>query len=184
MTKQYRAYSLRCSGLANKIKTDVFISDSVDILDEPGESNRYIGLWDTGATITAISSRIVDNLKLPIMTELQSSGANGIFKTTVHVIDIWLPNYLVFRKVPVARTDLMSDIDVLIGMDIIRRGDFSISNFNGKTVFSYRSPSVSTTDYVEQGELLKQVKSTKIERNAPCTCGSGRKYKNCCGRGK
>ena len=26
------------------------------------------------------------------------------------------------------------------------------------------------------------VKEAKIGRNAPCPCGSGKKYKNCCGR--
>jgi preprotein translocase subunit SecA len=26
------------------------------------------------------------------------------------------------------------------------------------------------------------VKSEKVGRNAPCPCGSGKKYKNCCGR--
>jgi hypothetical protein len=27
----------------------------------------------------------------------------------------------------------------------------------------------------------KQAKSTKVDRNAPCPCGSGKKYKKCCG---
>jgi preprotein translocase subunit SecA len=27
-----------------------------------------------------------------------------------------------------------------------------------------------------------QVKRAKIGRNDPCPCGSGKKYKNCCGR--
>ena len=27
-------------------------------------------------------------------------------------------------------------------------------------------------------------KAKKIGRNDPCPCGSGQKYKNCCGRGK
>ena len=29
---------------------------------------------------------------------------------------------------------------------------------------------------------LKAESNTKIDRNAPCTCGSGKKYKNCCGK--
>ncbi|MBF0101654.1 MAG: SEC-C domain-containing protein [Desulfobacterales bacterium] len=28
-----------------------------------------------------------------------------------------------------------------------------------------------------------QLKSTKVGRNDPCTCGSGKKYKKCCGVG-
>ena len=30
----------------------------------------------------------------------------------------------------------------------------------------------------------KKKKKTKIGRNDPCPCGSGKKYKYCCGRGK
>ena len=42
----------------------------------------------------------------------------------------------------------------------------------------------------EQGEVPQQVQKTpvrrdsdKVGRNDPCPCGSGKKYKNCCGRG-
>ena len=33
-------------------------------------------------------------------------------------------------------------------------------------------------------EPKKPVTKDKIGRNEPCPCGSGKKYKNCCGRGK
>jgi uncharacterized protein len=33
----------------------------------------------------------------------------------------------------------------------------------------------------EMREPLKPVRSEKIGRNQPCPCGSGRKYKKCCG---
>ncbi len=33
------------------------------------------------------------------------------------------------------------------------------------------------------GDAPEQQKSTKIGRNDPCPCGSGKKYKKCCGRG-
>jgi hypothetical protein len=31
-------------------------------------------------------------------------------------------------------------------------------------------------------ETLKEQRAKKVGRNEPCTCGSGRKYKNCCGK--
>lgn len=34
----------------------------------------------------------------------------------------------------------------------------------------------------EQNAQNKQIISTKIPRNAPCPCGSGKKYKNCCAK--
>ncbi|MGD9697495.1 SEC-C metal-binding domain-containing protein [Acinetobacter sp.] len=38
--------------------------------------------------------------------------------------------------------------------------------------------------YCEKGDtlfILKTVESIKPERNGPCYCGSGKKYKKCCG---
>ena len=40
----------------------------------------------------------------------------------------------------------------------------------------------------EQGQIKqnegkqKPIKKTKVGRNDPCPCGSGRKYKQCCGK--
>lgn len=40
--------------------------------------------------------------------------------------------------------------------------------------------------YFQDGQLVKQKPyiraAAKIERNAPCPCGSGKKYKKCCGK--
>ena len=36
--------------------------------------------------------------------------------------------------------------------------------------------------YKEQKRSTTVVKEKKIGRNEPCPCGSGKKYKNCCGK--
>ena len=38
--------------------------------------------------------------------------------------------------------------------------------------------------YTEQKKSGTVVKAHKIGRNDPCPCGSGKKYKFCCGRNK
>ena len=38
--------------------------------------------------------------------------------------------------------------------------------------------------YMEQKKSGTIVKPKKIGRNDPCPCGSGKKYKQCCGRNK
>lgn len=38
---------------------------------------------------------------------------------------------------------------------------------------------LDTGDYTY---IIKPVTSNKVGRNAPCTCGSGKKYKKCCGK--
>ncbi|MDL2224780.1 SEC-C domain-containing protein [Eubacteriales bacterium OttesenSCG-928-M02] len=37
-------------------------------------------------------------------------------------------------------------------------------------------------DIVKERNQSKQAVSEKIDRNAPCPCGSGKKYKKCCGK--
>ena len=34
-----------------------------------------------------------------------------------------------------------------------------------------------------EGTVRKPVTSKKVGRNDPCPCGSGKKYKKCCGQG-
>ena len=44
-------------------------------------------------------------------------------------------------------TEMLIDVDVLIGMDIISKGDFSITASQGKTKFSFQIPSTHDIDY-------------------------------------
>jgi uncharacterized protein YecA (UPF0149 family) len=71
-------------------------------------------------------------------------------------------------------------------MDVITRGDFTISNYQGKTVMTFRIPSIEKIDYVQQksdhSQQIPVKKGIQTGRNAPCPCGSGRKYKHCCGK--
>ena len=65
-------------------------------------------------------------------------------------------------------------------MDIIARGDFSISNTNGKTKFTFQIPATHEHDYVkEQQEKLHTpiIKPKVPGRNDPCPCGSKKSTK-------
>jgi len=52
-------------------------------------------------------------------------------------ISIGLPNMVMVDEVNVMICNLNQGFDLIIGMDIILFGDFSISNGNGKTLFSF-----------------------------------------------
>ena len=77
-------------------------------------------------------------------------------------------------------------------MDIISRGDFAVTNKNGKTTYSFRMPSIEQIDFVKQRPvnavnqtpvIASSSKAPKnIGRNQPCWCGSGKKYKHCHGK--
>ncbi|HUT75007.1 MAG TPA: SEC-C metal-binding domain-containing protein [Armatimonadota bacterium] len=66
-------------------------------------------------------------------------------------------------------------------MDVIGQGDFAVSSDTGKTLFSFRHPSGGPIDFVPSGSAERS-SGPKVGRNDPCPCGSGRKYKKCCGR--
>ena len=68
--------------------------------------------------------------------------------TPIYFIDIILNNEVVFNNWKVMGSKIGAQgIDILIGMDIISKGDFAISNYNGKTQFSFRLPSQQDVDY-------------------------------------
>ena len=153
----YHTFSTQYDSIAREIISDIFISDATIRIDFPNSDKTNVfqckGLWDTGATYSVISDKIVKQLKLPIISKTPIIGVNGRFETTTHIVDLWLPNHAVFRKVRVIKGTFNKEFDVLIGMDIITRGDFAISNFNGKTLFSFRSPSIASVDFVKIAEI-------------------------------
>ena len=79
---------------------------------------------------------------------------------------------------------------VLIGMDIINLGDFAVTNKNGRTAFSFRTPSIEYIDFghpkQKQPPPLQSpppaAATSKVGRNDPCPCGSGEKFKKCHGK--
>ncbi|MBO4308134.1 MAG: SEC-C domain-containing protein [Bacteroidales bacterium] len=138
-------------------------------------------IWDTGAEISAISNRVATELGLTPVNIARNITAAGEISVYIYAVNIFLPNNVNFAMVPVTGNDL-GDVDMLIGMDIISKGDFSITNVGGKTTFSFRIPSMERIDYVTAATPQPIVKAKEPGRNDPCPCGSGKKYKNCHGK--
>ncbi len=99
----------------------------------------------------------------------------------VYAINLFLPNQVGFQFIKVTE-GVLNGTDLLIGMDIISRGDFAISNFAGKTTFSFRVPSTKRIDFVEESKPKPIINTKKIGRNDSCYCGSGKKFKQCHGQ--
>jgi hypothetical protein len=139
--------------ISNQLKNEVNVSDyaksdhSKPAENQQIEKKECVALWDTGATSTVISSSVITALRLPTLGKVNVWGVGGPSRTTLHVIDLWLPNLIIIPKLQVTMGFLGNDIDVLIGMDVIGKGDFAVSNYNGKTAFTYRIPSLEFTDY-------------------------------------
>lgn len=151
---------------------------------DTAEKTNLNGIWDTGATGTVITKRIVDELKLvPTGITFVNTASESGKQVNTYLVDIYLKKDLKIEGVTVTEGTIGQGIDCLIGMDIINLGDFSITNFNGKTTFSFRIPSLHEIDYYAEAQKRKPiVVGHKQERNEPCDCGSGKKYKHCHGK--
>lgn len=169
------------SGILRSLKTDCGVS-LPHILNGGKNSepiSAFTGLWDTGASGSVISSNVVRTLNLIPTGKQQVYHADGDCIANTYLVNIYLPNQVAFPCITVTEGKL-TGIDLLIGMDIITQGDFSITNYQGNTCFSFRFPSIKEVDFVQEFYHTPAISGKKIGRNDPCPCGSGRHYKNCC----
>ncbi len=115
-----------------------------------GVKKHYTALWDTGSTMTVISDELASKLNLEPVGEMIAETAGGRYVAKKYVISLHLPNRLNIENVMISSGKLGPGIDILIGMDIITLGDFAITNYNNKTVFSFRFPSSEVIDFVKE----------------------------------
>lgn len=94
-----------------------------------------------------ITQRVVDALSLKPVSHTQVHDASGIRPSPVYAVTLILPN--IRLNIPFTTIGVLPGVDMLIGMDIINLGDFSITNKNNNTIFSFRMPSQKHIDYVE-----------------------------------
>jgi predicted aspartyl protease len=171
-----------------------FLQSDVEIFPADEKTSfKTKAIWDTGATGTVITQEVIDALNLESSGTVRTNTASeSNVLTNTYYVDIKLPNNLTITMIRVSRGNIAEGVGCLIGMDIITLGDLSITNLDGKTSMSFRFPSQHKVDFVKEVErekkrLPKNItfrKDLKINRNAPCPCGSGKLYKNCHGRWK
>jgi Retroviral aspartyl protease. len=97
-------------------------------------------LWDTGAMLSAITPEIAKKLKLVSTNRIKVNGIGSYCIADIVQVSIRLPNLVELKNARISVLNLVKDVDMLIGMDIIRLGDFSISNGAGKTLFTFAMP--------------------------------------------
>lgn len=95
-----------------------------------------------------ISEQVVDACRLIATGFRDSHHAQGTTaRVPTYLVNIVLPNSVQIVGVPVMQGTFVG-FDVLIGMDIITRGDFAVTNRGGRTKFSFRIPSQAEIDFV------------------------------------
>lgn len=141
--------SYECISLALKNTTNVIYD---------GRSYTCNAQWDTGASGTCISETVVSRLGLVATGKKTILTPSGKTKVNTYLISILLPNDVLIADIEVCDSHIGEQgIDMLVGMDIISKGDFAVSNHNGRTFFSFRLPSVKRTDYVLEANIGKTI---------------------------
>lgn len=167
----------------------VLVNEVEIIVPNTTQGVKVKAIWDTGASATVITQKVVDDLGLKPTGMSHVNTANGPTVQNTYIVDVGLPNQVKAKDVTVTGAKALSGgCEVLIGMDIISLGDFSVTHGDGKTMMSFRIPSMHHIDYNFSPNLIvahekKELNfGHKIGRNDPCHCGGGKKYKNCHGK--
>lgn len=130
--------------IEKKIKTNIKLSFA--------KKNMTISAqWDTGASGSCISYDVVKKLGLiPIMkVPVLTPSGPGIYNA--YVVDVRLSNDILIKNVIVCDSEIGDQgIGMLVGMDIIGQGDMAISNYNNRTIFSFRIPSYSDINFIKE----------------------------------
>ena len=156
LNKPVTAFTARPGAIAPVLQSPVQISEAFD----PQSGNPapiaqpYIATWDTGATHTVITSKVATELGLKPSGRVKvrgvgPAGSSQEHDSNTYLVNIFLPNNVGVAGLRVSE-NAVEGCDVLIGMDVIATGDLAITNYNGKTTFSFRTPPCEEIDFVAE----------------------------------
>jgi gag-polyprotein putative aspartyl protease len=137
----------RYDSLASHLEIDVVITNPI-----AGRTFSCKALWDTGAQRSMISKSAADELQLQILGIAWMEGFHGEDFRSFHDVNIGVAKGIGFEKVRVISAHSLGGRHVLLGMDIITKLDFHISNVGEITVHSIRFPSSQTIDFEDQSQ--------------------------------
>lgn len=160
---QHHAFTTRYNEITRVLFNEVNVCLPItpeEIQTQRVELKKYVAIWDTGATHSAITKRVVDDLCLQPTGVRETRHAAGKSVNNTYLVNVILPNKVTIQYVRVTEVQLIPDDNItddkqpqlLIGMDIIGLGDFAVTNIKGKTTFSFRIPSVKEIDFIPEAQ--------------------------------
>ena len=188
-----KAFTVTYSGRTNTLHSEVYVSTAFNPSSAPQPLSpkkvhalKFTAIWDTGATGSVITKKVVNDCGLKPIGVAKVHTASGEATTRVYLTSIFLTNKVCIPELRTIEGVIAGDAEMLIGMDVIGHGDVAVTNKDGETTFSFGMPSVECIDFVKQKPSIAapQIAKSppKVGRNDPCPCGSGKKYKKCCGK--
>jgi len=150
--EEFFAFTLKAKGrLAQLLTDEVQILNPVPQTGGQVHGAVSVALWDTGASGSVVTQNLAKALKLAPIRKQKVNHAGGTSDANVYLCHLKLPNGAVINNIQMTEcADAGANFGLIIGMDVITCGDFSITNVGGNTTFSFRMPSVTEIDYYEQ----------------------------------
>lgn len=167
--QDFQAFTIKYSGRVNVLKSDIEVSIAFDPKIVPPQQRPILfncmAIWDTGASCSVISKSLATKIGLIPTGKTQITGVNNSTLENTYYVNIYLPHKVAFMFVRIAEVPGITDAELLIGMDIIGMGDFSIFTASGKTVMTFRTPSLGSEDFVATANKINQERELKDKRN-------------------
>jgi predicted aspartyl protease len=145
----------------------------------PSKTQQHVALWDTGATNSVICKSVASAMGLQPISARKMHTANGDNVSNVYLVDLALPNNVILEAMQVSEADFTTfnpTVHMLIGMDVINLGDFSITNYKGDTVMNFRLPSFEEHDFVLHANKHNSVMMKRLQKqNSPTKIRRGKR---------
>ena len=155
------------SNNATEIHCAITISSPEDFKNENGII--CTGIWDTGSEGCLISPELAKQLKLILISYKIVVGVNSEDLSPEYLVNIFLPNGDLFEGISTLVGSNIAEDEFVIGMSIINKGDFAITNVNNKTTMSFRSPSVARINFELDYEKAKEEQEEINRRHQKAT---------------
>ena len=141
MENEFFTCRLAFDGFAKEIAVPVSIGCRCGECEVCGMPERNCkAIFDTGATSSMVSSKTAEELRLVPTGTVNVTGVHGTEKTNQYIVNLIFQNGFTIPGISVSEAGPDGGFDLLIGMDVISRGDFFISGSSGETFFIFRYP--------------------------------------------
>jgi len=167
LASQFFAYTFHVPEPYNSIVIPIELGVSLPV---PGDTQdrkvkvKTTALVDTGASGSCISEKFARDFKLKAFSMSKVHTAKGEDIRPCYYLDIFLPNGLMQRNMEVVEfsENPGTGFDFIIGMNIIRAGDMSITNANNQMVFSFRMP--PNYLHIDYEKIKRKDKTGKLQK--------------------
>jgi hypothetical protein len=96
-------------------------------------------MWDTGSTGCCISRSLARRLGLTSPYNVGLYGTQGSTETPAYLVDILMADGFEVDTIEAAEIDMKPAYDFIVGMNIIRLGNFALVREKGSLIFHFNA---------------------------------------------